>query len=61
MNGPRRAESGIPVSTLTDSVRSGERDHADATAVRDDGPEAAEIRAQEEVRAQVRLGKPGTA
>jgi predicted PurR-regulated permease PerM len=52
MNGPRQAESGTPVSTLTDSTQSGEHDRADTAAVRDDGPEAAEIRAQEEVRVQ---------
>jgi predicted PurR-regulated permease PerM len=52
MNRPRQAESGVPVSTLTDSAQPGARYRADNTAVRDDGPEAAEIRAQEEVRAR---------
>ena len=52
MNRPRQAESGMPVSALTDSTQSGEHDGADTAAVRDDGPEAAEIRAQEEVRAR---------
>jgi predicted PurR-regulated permease PerM len=51
MNRPRQAESGMPVSTLTDSAQAGERDRADTPTARDDGPEAAEIRAQEEVRA----------
>jgi len=49
---PRQAESGLPVSTLTDPAQAGERDRADTTAGRDDGPEAAEIRTQEEVRAR---------
>jgi predicted PurR-regulated permease PerM len=42
----------MPVSTLTDSAQAGERDRADTPTARDDGPEAAEIRAQEEVRAR---------
>jgi len=52
MNRPRQAESGVPVSTLTDSAHFGERDRANTAAVPDDGPEAAEIRTQEEVRAR---------
>jgi hypothetical protein len=51
MSRPLHAASGMPGSTLTDSTHSGEHDGADITAVRDDGPEAAEIRAQE-IRAQ---------
>ena len=42
----------MPVSTLTDSTHSGEHDGADTAAVRDDGPESAEIRAQGEIRAR---------
>jgi hypothetical protein len=52
MNHPQQAESGVPGSTLTDSAQPGERDRADTAAGPDDGPEAAEIRAQEEVRVQ---------
>jgi AI-2E family transporter len=46
----RPPRSGTPVSTPTDSTQSGEHDRADTAAVRDRGPEAAEIRTQEEVR-----------
>src|SRR5579859_4667521 len=52
VNGPRPAESGLPVSTVTDPARAGERDRADTAAGRDHGPEAAEIRAREEVPAR---------
>jgi predicted PurR-regulated permease PerM len=52
VSGPRPAESGLPVSAPTDPAQAGERDRADTAAVRDEGPEAAEVRAQEEVRAR---------
>jgi predicted PurR-regulated permease PerM len=52
MNRPRQAGSGVRVSTVTASAQAGGRDRANTAAVRDDGPAAAEIRAQEEVRAQ---------
>jgi predicted PurR-regulated permease PerM len=52
VRGPRPAESGLPVSALTDPAQAGERDRADTAPARDDGPEAAEVRAQEEVRAR---------
>lgn len=52
MNGPRHAESGVPVSTLTGSAQCGERDRAQTAAGPDDGSEAAEIRTQQEVRAR---------
>jgi hypothetical protein len=52
MNRPRQAESGVPVSTLTDSAHFGERDRANTATVPDDGPEAAEIWTREEVRAR---------
>src|SRR5437660_10665332 len=52
MNRHRQAESDVPVSTLTDSGRSGERDRAATTPVRDDEPEAAEVSTQEKVRVQ---------
>ena len=52
MNRHRQAESDVPVSALTDSGRSGERDRAATTPVRDDEPEAAEVSTQEKVRVQ---------
>jgi predicted PurR-regulated permease PerM len=50
MNRPRQAECGVPVSTLTDSAHFGERDRANTAAGPDEGPEAAEIWTQEEIR-----------
>ena len=49
---PRSAESGLSVSALTDPAQAGDRDRADTFAARDGGPEAAEVRAQEEIRAR---------
>jgi predicted PurR-regulated permease PerM len=47
-----RRETALPDSTITGSARTGERDRATGTAEGAGGREAAEIRAQEEVRTQ---------